>query len=54
MLALIGPRFDPSALGRVSFKAPELASGDEWINSDALKLADLRGKVVALHFYAFG
>jgi len=51
---LIGPSFDSSRLGRVSFKAPEFAQGDQWLNSDALQLEDLRGKVVALHFYAFG
>lgn len=51
--ALIGRRFDASQLGRVSFKAPELAKSGEWLNSNALQLAQLRGKVVALHFYAF-
>jgi len=54
LLALVGRRFDPTTLGQVSFKAPELSDGDQWINSDALKLKDLRGKVVALHFWAFG
>ena len=54
LLALVGRRFDPRTLGQVSFKAPELSDGDPWINSDALKLKDLRGKVVALHFWAFG
>ena len=54
LLALVGPRFDPRTLGQVSFKAPELPDGDEWINSDKLKLRDLRGTVVVLHFWAFG
>lgn len=54
LLSMVGKSFDPRTLGHVSFKAPELADGDQWINSDALKLTDLRGKVVALHFWAFG
>jgi len=54
LTALVGQPFDPGRLGRASFKAPELSTGDEWINSEPLQLADLRGKVVALHFWAFG
>ena len=54
LVSFVGNSFDPRTLGHVSFKAPELANGDQWINSDALKLTDLRGKVVALHFWAFG
>jgi hypothetical protein len=52
-LELLGERVDISKLGRVKFKAPELAGG-EWINSSPLTLEQLRGKVVGLHFYAFG
>lgn len=51
---LVGPNFNTSVLGRVSFKAPDLTGGTEWINSTPLTLEDLRGKVVALHFWAFG
>ena len=54
LYGLLGRSFDTSRLGKVSFKAPEFSQGDEWLNSKALKLKDLRGKVVALHFYAFG
>ena len=54
LVAMVGKSFDPTSLGRVAFKAPELADGDRWLNSDALKMEDLRGKVVALHFWAFG
>lgn len=36
-----------------SATAPELASG-EWINSEPLKLNDLRGRVVLVEFWTFG
>jgi hypothetical protein len=34
--------------------APELAGIESWINSEPLKLNQLRGKVVVLHFWTFG
>ena len=36
-----------------SAAAPELAAG-EWINSEPLKLKDLRGRVVLVEFWTFG
>jgi thiol-disulfide isomerase/thioredoxin len=33
--------------------APDLADG-EWINSEPLKLKDLRGRVVLIEFWTFG
>ena len=54
LAGLLGPTFDTSRLGRVAFKAPELADGDGWINSRPLRIADLRGEVVALHFWTYG
>jgi len=36
-----------------SVVAPELAAG-EWINSEPLKLTDLRGRVVLVEFWTFG
>ena len=44
------------AQGPVAMKvaAPEFAGIEAWINSKPLTLKGLRGKVVVLHFWAFG
>lgn len=34
--------------------APEFYKVTEWVNSKPLKLSELRGKVVVVHFFAFG
>ena len=35
-------------------RAPEFADIKAWINSPPLKMRDLKGKVVVVHFMAFG
>ncbi|NLX97630.1 MAG: hypothetical protein GXY83_15790 [Rhodopirellula sp.] len=52
--ALLGKPIDVGKLGRIRFRAPELHGGQPWINSPQLSLRQLKGKVVALHFYPFG
>jgi peroxiredoxin len=51
----IAGNFDVSKIGQNRFKAPELISApDQWRNSPPLSLAELRGKVVIVHFFACG
>lgn len=52
---LAGQPFALSRLGQTRFKAPELV-GDagNWIQSPPFRIADLRGKVTALHFWTYG
>ena len=35
-------------------KAPELEGISDWLNTNPLKLSDLKGRVVVLHFWTFG
>jgi len=51
---MLGRRFDVTKIGQFSFKAPSLREPTGWVNSRPLTMEGLRGKVVALHFYAFG
>jgi peroxiredoxin len=52
--ALVGVPFDFGKVQRTYPKAPELTTeGAQWIQGGPLQLEDLRGKVVAVHFYAF-
>ncbi len=39
---------------KLKIAAPEFKDVDEWINTKPLRLKDLRGKVVVLHFWTFG
>ena len=34
--------------------APELEGITDWVNTKAVKLSDLKGKVVVFHFWTFG
>jgi hypothetical protein len=52
LFAILGEQIDLSQLGRIKFKAPDL-QGTTWVNSEPLTMEKLKGKVVALHFYAF-
>ena len=51
---LMGQPFDFTRVPRIACRAPELTGVTEWINTSPVTLEQLRGKVVALHFYAFG
>jgi thiol-disulfide isomerase/thioredoxin len=52
--SLFGPQFDLSRIKRIGCMAPELRGVESWINSPPLTLKQLRGKVVVVHFWAFG
>ena len=51
---LLGPEFDLNKLGDVRYKAPEFATETEWLHSPPLQLSSLRGKVVVIHYMAYG
>ncbi len=51
---LVGKPFDLSRVRQVACIAPELREVDGWINTESLTLRELRGKVVVVHFWAFG
>jgi hypothetical protein len=51
---LVGSAYDFSRVRQVAGLAPELHDVEEWINSEPLTMKSLRGKVVALHYWAFG
>ncbi len=53
--SLIGRPAALSTFGQgLRYKAPEFPAGMSWINSSPVTMNSLRGKVVILHFYAFG
>lgn len=55
LVAVIGKEFDASRLGATAFKTPELVGDSQaWLNSSPLASSDLRGRVVVVHFFAFG
>jgi|TARA_B110000495_G_C23007451_1_gene595400 peroxiredoxin len=52
--ALSGTPFNFSSVRRTYPLAPELSlEGGRWIQGGPIELGDLKGKVVAIHFYAF-
>jgi len=55
LVGLLARDFDVAKLGRTRFKTPDLV-GDSaaWLNGLPLSAADLRGRVVVVHFFAFG
>ncbi len=52
-LALVGQEFPLNRLYQVAFVAPEFSPSQKWLNSEPLSMEKLKGKVVALHFFAF-
>jgi thiol-disulfide isomerase/thioredoxin len=54
LVQLVGKPYDLSTVRPLTFAAPELAQVDAWINSPPLKMGELKGKVVAFHFWASG
>ncbi|HVX64810.1 MAG TPA: redoxin domain-containing protein [Pirellulales bacterium] len=53
-IGLLGEPFDTSRIRQAAARAPELKDISAWLNSPPLSLEQLQGKVVALHFWAFG
>ncbi len=51
---LLGEPFDFAKVVKSVAWAPEFEGIEEWINSEPLTMAGLRGKVVVVHFFAFG
>ena len=55
LASLTGQPFDFTSIRRKYPRAPEIeSSGTKWLQGGDQSLEGLRGKVVALHFYAFG
>jgi peroxiredoxin len=50
----LGEPFDFSRVRTSPARAPEFVEVEEWINSPPRTLAELRGQVVVVHFFAFG
>lgn len=52
--AMIGLRFETARIRKRYCRAPVFTTVDEWINSPPLDAKALEGKVVVVHFWAFG
>jgi peroxiredoxin len=51
---LLGEPFDFKKVVKSPAWAPEFAGISQWINSEPLTMQSLKGKVVVVHFFAFG
>ncbi len=51
--AILGVKFDTTRFERVFPLVPELIDSGTWLDDRKVRLADFRGKVVLVHFYAF-
>jgi hypothetical protein len=51
---LLGKPFSLPQGYKIAIKAPELATADGWVNSEALTIEQLRGQVVVLNFWTYG
>ncbi|RCS44638.1 hypothetical protein DTL42_17095 [Bremerella cremea] len=51
---VVGQPFTGLKTSQPHFRAPDFSTAGEWLNSSPLSLKELRGKVVVVHFYAFG
>jgi len=51
--AVMGLTNSPQVHARVGTQAPEITN-ETWLNSEPLRLVDLRGKVVMVEFWTFG
>jgi thiol-disulfide isomerase/thioredoxin len=51
---MFGRRFDLGGVSQIGCIAPQLRGVEAWINSEPKSLEELRGKVVVVHFWAFG
>ena len=54
LAGLLGNPFDLSHVRQVACIAPEIRNVEGWLNTEPLTLKELRGKVVVVHFWAFG
>lgn len=54
LASLQGPPFDLAGVRQIACAAPEFDGVTEWINSPHVTLRQLRGKVIVVHYYAFG
>jgi peroxiredoxin len=52
--AMLGEPFDFSKVKGSPADAPEFEGIDAWMNSEPITMESLRGKVVVVHFFAFG